>query len=187
MWDKSAESVNSNVLTMEISKCDKQSRRKRSTPLTPEVPYDVTLPAKTIQAPPLLINTTAKDGYKMIYHTMNVSFPLKAVIATVTPIAENDTFEVYVHVNDRPTPLNYLEKFVIPKPENETTEVTGISEEELQKTLHTLHISANTLMNYTNKSAEENYVFVGVKKLSPGIKFIIHVPVECAKALHLLT
>lgn len=168
MWDPSAESVTSNIATLDITRCDNNARSKRSVPLSPSVPFSVTLPFKPVAKDAHLVNETFDIGH-MVYHTLNLSLPLKTVIVTIDTFNENDTFEVLVNINDRPSPTHNLTSFIIPRPENETFSDTAISEEEWASLMNTIHINTTMLSTYYNSSIQYNYVTFGIRRLTPGM------------------
>lgn len=168
MWDESEKNVNSNIFTLDITKCqDGGSRGKRSVSLTPSAPYTVDrLPAKPLTEPQF-VNATSVDRYGMIYHTINVSVPLKGVIATITPLSKNTTLQVFVNINSIPTPDRYLLRTVV-STANTTYSNATLSDEDHNESLYNTYISVDLLQNHTNQSYPENFIQIGVRNLDPG-------------------
>lgn len=58
------------------------------------------------------VNATTNDVHHMLYHSMNVSEPVKPVLVSVYP-QDNQSLQVLVQLDEKPTPDSYYLSFQV--------------------------------------------------------------------------
>ncbi len=163
--DISSDDVTSSVVNFTITNCDQVSSddkngsdasmhdRRRRRDLRASLVDTADMVEVSLNFPdvaPQYVNESTRDVYRMLYHTVNITEPIKPLLVTVHPVA-NESLTVYVDIGREPSPDNHT--WVM--------NVTGDSDISLENSNCSLFISAEDLSNITQENATVN---IGVQR-----------------------